>query len=103
MERLATIKIPDTLDFSDLKLARDSDGAVSFDLDVIELICEESDLPLEAFTESAEDNVSALIVGWYRSHIQRGGAPDPVAEDLIAEVTAEDKAGQSVSHQPGQA
>lgn len=34
---------------------------------------------------------------------QNGGDVDLVAEDLIAEVIAEDKAGQVVSHQPGRA
>ena len=34
---------------------------------------------------------------------QTGGGRDPVAEDLIAEVRAEDAAGQHYSHAPGRA
>jgi hypothetical protein len=50
-----------------------------------------------------EDNVSGLIIGWYQAHRQQGGEPDPVAEDLIAEVLAEDAAGQNTSLPPGSA
>lgn len=66
-------------------------------------ICQASGLPMEVFREAPGDNVSALIVFWYRAHHQHGGAADPVAEDLIAEVRAEEKAGQTTSHQPGRA
>jgi len=38
------------------------------------------------FRDAPEDNVSGLIVSWYQVHRQHGGEPDPVAEDLIAEV-----------------
>ena len=37
------------------------------------------------------------------AHRQHGGEADPVADDLIAEVVAEEEAGQTVSHQPGRA
>jgi hypothetical protein len=55
------------------------------------------------FRNAPEDNVAGLIVGWYQAHRQHGGDSDPVAEDLIAEVEAEEKAGQTVSHQAGRA
>lgn len=100
---LAKVAIPDNLDFSDLRLARDPDGGVSFDWAVIERICEASGLPVELFRDAPEDNVSGLIVSWYQAHRQNGGEPDPVAEDLIAEVLAEDAAGQQISHAPGRA
>jgi hypothetical protein len=48
-------------------------------------------------------NISGLIVGWYQEHRQHAGEPDPVAEDLIAEVLAEEKTGQNVCHKPGRA
>ena len=102
-QQMAKVAIPDDLDFSDLRLARDPDGGVSFDLAVIERICEASGLPVEMFRDSPEDIVSGLIVGWYQAHRQNGGEADPVADDLIAEVVAEEKAGQAVSHQPGRA
>jgi hypothetical protein len=102
-QQMTKVAIPDGLDFSDLHLARDPDGSVSFDWAAIERICEASGLPVEMFRDAPEDHVSGLIVGWYRAHRQNGGEADPVAEDLISEVVAEDNAGQTVSHQPGRA
>lgn len=102
-QQMAKVSIPDGLDFSDLRLSRDTDGSVSFDWDVVERICKASGLPVEIFRDTAEDNVAGLIVTWYQAHRQNGGAADPVAEDLIGEVIAEDMAGQHISHQPGRA
>lgn len=105
MERqiAAQVCIPDGVSFSDLKLARDPDGAVSFDMAVIETICEASGIPAGLITDHPEDNASSLIVAWYQAHRADGGQPDPVAEELIAEAVAEDAAGQPYSHQPGRA
>jgi len=102
-QQMTKIAIPDELDFSDLRLARDPDGGVSFDLDVIKRICEASNVPVEMITNAPEDNASKLIVGWYHAHIQQGGEPDPVAEDLIGEIMAEDAAGQNFSLPGGRA
>ena len=97
------VAIPDDLEFADLQLAREADGSVSFDWSVIERICAASGLSASLFRDAPEDNVSGLIVGWYRAHKKDGGNPDPVAEDLIAEARAEDAAGQQFSHEPGRA
>lgn len=102
-QQMAKVVIPDDLAFSDLHLSRDPDGSVSFDWAVIERICEASSLPVEMFRDAPEDNVCGLLVGWYQAHRQHGGEADPVADDLIAEVIAEEKAGQTFSHQPGRA
>lgn len=102
-QQLTRAAIPDGLDFADLHLARDADGAVSFDWSVIERICQASNLPVELLCDGPEDNVAGLITHWYMAHRQRGGAADPVAEDLIAEAAIEDAAGQHVSHAPGRA
>ncbi|EAA6842346.1 hypothetical protein DRX19_15100 [Salmonella enterica subsp. enterica] len=102
-QKIARLAIPDDLDFSDLHLVRESDGSVSFDWDVVNRICKLSNLPVEIFRDVSEDCISALIVGWYQAHRQHGGESDPVAEDLIAEVVAEEKAGQTVSHHSGRA
>ena len=93
-QQLTNVAIPDDLTFSDLHLSRDPDGRVSCDWAVIERICEASSLPVEMFRDAPEDNISRLIVGWYQAHRQHGGDADPVAEDLIAEVFAEEKAGR---------
>lgn len=101
-KQVANIQIPSDLDFSSLRLARDSDGHVSFDWAPIEAICRASDLPPEILKEGPEDNVCSLIVAWYQAHRQQGGPTDPVAEDLLAEVQAENAAG-SASFPPGRA
>lgn len=101
--QLTTIKIPDDVQFADLKLARDSDGRVSFDWSPIERICEASGVDPAIFRDAPEDNVSGLIVAWYAEHLRGGGARDPVQDDLIAEAALEDELGGGISHQPGRA
>jgi hypothetical protein len=103
MQQLIRVTIPEDLSFSDLHLVREPDGSVSFDWPVIAGILQASGLSVERLGGDLEDQVSGLIVSWYRAHRQQGGAPDPVAEDLIAEVIAEEEAGQTVSHPPGRA
>lgn len=102
-KQIVQITIPDNLNFADLKLARDADGAVSFDWIPIERICEASKIDIRLMRDAHEDNVSALIVGWYHEHLIRGGARDPVQDDLMREVVLEDVAGQPYSHEPGRA
>lgn len=88
------IQIPDDLDFSALKLSRDPVTLdVSFDWAPIEAICKLSGIDIALFKHQHEDNVSGLITEWYIEHRQRGGAPDPIQEQLIAEVLAEATAG----------
>ena len=102
-QQLARVAIPDDTEFAELRLARDADGAVSFDWAVIERICRANNLPVELLREGPEDNVAGLLIGWYCAHRERGGAADPVAEDLLAEVQAEDAANQAFSYEPGRA
>ena len=102
-QHMVQITVPADLAFSDLRLAREPDGSVSFDWATIARICEASGLPVDVFRVAPEDDVSGLIVFWYQAHRQHGGAADPVAEDLIAEARAEEEAGQTVSHRPGRA
>lgn len=104
MHKIAPITIPEGVAFADLRLARDgATGNVSFDTAVIEHIERESGLPAGFFMGQHEDAVAALITGWYSAHRAAGGAADPVAEDLLTEVRAEDAAGQHYSHKPGRA
>ena len=91
------ISIPDGLDFSDLRLSRSDDGSVIFSWEPIEAICKESDIDPDFFRHSHEDNVSALIVGWYAEHRQRGGEQDAVAEELLEEIRLEDLTGQPIT------
>lgn len=98
-----SIKIPADLDFSALRLARDADGAVSFDTSVIAQIEAASGLPAGFFMRQHEDAIAELISHWYARHRADGGAPDLVQEDLIAEARIEDERGGGFSHEPGRA
>lgn len=104
MGKSTHISIPQGVVFADLRLARDPQtGDVSFDTAVIERIERESGLPAGFFMGQPEDAVADLIVKWYAEHLQAGGAGDPVADDLLTEVRAEDAAGQRYSHKPARA
>ncbi len=97
------LQIPEGLDFSALRLARDRNGMVSFDWRPIEAICDASGIGRSVFCDSPEDNLAALINTWYEHHLADGGSPDPVQEDLIAEARAEDDLGGGLSYPPGSA
>ena len=104
MKQITPISIPAGMVFADLRLARaPQTGNVSFDTAVIERIEAESSLPAGFFMSQDEDALASLITTWYERHIAAGGARDPVADDLIAAVRAEDVAGQRYSHAPGRA
>ena len=98
----ATIALPDGINFADLKLTRQPSGAVSFDWRPIETICAANGLDIAIFREQDEDNVAGLIVTWYQVHLATGGERDATADDLLAEVAAEDASG-SLTHPPGRA
>lgn len=102
-QQIAKICIPDDLSFSDLHLARDPDGALSFDWEPIERICAASGLSVDIFRDGPEDNVGDLVVRWYMAHLANGGERDPVQDDLIAEALTEDASGQPYSYPPGRA
>ena len=98
---VTTLAIPEGLRFSELGLARDASGDVSFDWAPIERICQASGIDVELFRDGPEDNLASLLTAWYRAHLAAGGTRDPVYEDLIGEVRIEDEAGQLSSHAPG--
>lgn len=99
MKKLVKITIPD-IPFTDLKLRREPDGAVTFDTAVIMRICEASGID-PAITLGDKENISGIIVAWYDTHRAAGGAADPVADELIAECIAEDERGGGFSYPPG--
>lgn len=101
MKNLVKIIIADT-QFSDLKLQREPDGAVIFDTAILRRICESSGIDLNSILAD-EDNIAGLIVAWYAEHRAAGGEADPVADELIAEVNAEDDRGGGFSYEPGRA
>lgn len=87
---LVQVRIPADLHFCDLRLRRQPGGDISFDLAVMARVLDASGVPRAAATE---DLHSGVIVGWYRMHREQGGAPDPVVEQMIAEVREEDASG----------
>ena len=98
------IAIPEGVAFAALRLARDPQtGDVSFNTAIIDQVERESGLPAGFFMGQHEDALASLITTWYSAHRAAGGDADLVAEDLLAEVLAEDAAGQPYSHAPGQA
>lgn len=87
------VKIPEGLRFADLKLSRDPHTlALEFDWAPIEQICRNSGIDMAMMRDGPEDNVAGIITGWYFHHRESGGAPDPVAEQIIREVRREDAA-----------
>jgi hypothetical protein len=93
-KKLLRIKIPEGIKFADLKLARNATtGEVSFKWAPVEAICNETGLDIEIFRKGREDNIAELIVAWYAAaQEQESEVFDPVAEELITEVLAEDGA-----------
>lgn len=98
---LKMVVIPDDVEFADLNLSRSADGTVIFDWTPIDRICVASGLDAGLLRDQHEDNVAGLLIQWYRLHLETGGEHDPVADDLIREVLAEDAAGQNFSLPPG--
>lgn len=88
------IEIPASITFADLKLKRHPVTLdIGFDWVPIEAICAASNIDPDVFKRQHADNVAGLIAEWYRQHVAHGGAPDPVAEQITAEVEAEAAAG----------
>ncbi len=85
--------------FSELHMARDNEN-IGYDWSLIEDICEASGIDISEFRDENENNISALIHQWYSEHRARGGAPDPVMEDIIVEAKLETTFG-SMGDNPG--
>lgn len=96
------VAVPDDLRFADLKLARESAGDLSFNAAPLQRIADASGEHIARLLQT-EDGLSALIVAWYAVARGMGEPPDPVAEDIAAEMRAEDAACQRFSLPPGRA
>jgi hypothetical protein len=103
MQELRVI-IPGGVEFADLCLSRDvGDGLVRFKMAPIAAICEASALDLDEIVQGEEPLVGLLIAAWYAAHLKRGGAPDPVQEDLREEARLETERGGGFAYSPGHA
>jgi hypothetical protein len=101
MKLVKHIQIPDDIRFEDLHLSRDPvTGLIEFDAEPVERVCEANDIDADTFL--TEDNIGALLNGWYQAHLANGGAPDQVQEQVLAEGQAEDEFGLiNVQEGPG--
>jgi hypothetical protein len=102
--RQLRVTIPDGVEFADLCLWRDADdGLLHFKTAPIEAICEASALDFDDLVQGPQPLVGLLIAAWYEAHIARGGAPDPVQEDLMEEARLEMEHGGGFTYPPGHA
>jgi hypothetical protein len=98
------LTIPVGVEFADLHLSRHADDdRVHFEMAPIEAICEASALDLTEVVQGPRSFVGVLIAAWYVAHLERGGAPDPVQEDLIEEARLEMEHVGGFSYPPGHA
>lgn len=98
--RAAIIRVPTTITFADLRLARDPVTLdIDLDVDTVVQVCIASGIQPSVILDN-EDALTALLYGWYSMHREAGGPPDPVAEQLIAEAAAEAAFGEAsvISH-----
>ncbi len=95
---LLRLSIPDTVQFSELELSFVGSD-LAFNWEPIEKICGHNGLNIAIFKHSPESNVCDLLTHWYTKHRESGGALDPVMEEYLAEVQAEEKVGLIVEKQ----
>ena len=88
------VTIPEGIEFAELRLSRDmANGLVRFEMAPIKAICRASALDPCEVVHGPRPLVGLLIALWYAAHLERGGVPDPVQEDLMEEVRLETKHG----------
>jgi hypothetical protein len=93
MKLIQHIAIPTDVTFEDLHLSRDPvTGLIEFDAEPVDRVCEANDIDPDTFL--TEENIGALLSAWYQAHRASGGAADPVQEQILAEVQAEEEFGQ---------
>lgn len=77
-----TLKLPEGVRFSDLKLRRCDDAAIDMDMDLITRICQLNGWDVQKVQTEPGPIVSTILSVWYRNHLEQGGQPDPVMESL---------------------
>lgn len=89
--------VPADLSFADLRLGRDADGALLVSRDAVRRLARFNQLPVTFFLDD-EANMSWLIGVWYARHLAAGGAPDPVADGLLADGLARERGAAGSVH-----
>jgi hypothetical protein len=74
--------IPQGITFEDLELRVDQDlGQVLFETDVLAQVARKNNLEWSALLEDT-DQLTALLLGWYQTHREAGGAMNLAAEQI---------------------
>lgn len=97
------IRIPDGLSFADLQLRMGEDRRVYFNWEVIDQLCQASNLDPEVFRSSPPENVGNLISYWYAVHLINGGAHDPIQERALSYTETLDWGDRQNEFPPGNA
>jgi hypothetical protein len=77
-----TLKLPQGHTFADLKVRRCDADSIDLDMDIVKTICTLNGLDFEKVCTNPGPVVSAILTVWYKSHLEQGGAPDPVMESF---------------------
>jgi hypothetical protein len=95
---LTKLTIPDGLDFADLALEREPvTGRLLFAPAPLAAMCRCNKLdPAEILADEVPSRW--LICEWYVAHVTAGGAPDRVAEQILAEVADSPESGTGLEH-----
>ena len=65
---------------------------IELDAEPVDRVREAKNIDPDTFL--TEDNIGALLSAWYQAHRASGRAADPVQEQILAEVQAEEEFGQ---------
>ena len=77
------LRIPAGVSFAELHLERQPSGRLLYMVDPLASCCEANEFDVGKFLGD-EDLARWLITEWYLAHQAAGGAPDPIAEQILA-------------------
>ena len=76
-------RFPPGLIFADLALEFGDEGELLYQPEPLEAIA-----ALNGRSIDTEDDAMSIVVDWYVTHRETGGAPDPACETIVALLTA---------------
>ena len=84
------IILPDGVQFADLKLEREPvTKRLLYRAGPLHALAVANGIDQQTLFADDDDWAALLVAEWYRAHRQAGGDPDPVAEQVLAEVAAQ--------------